>query len=188
MFKKNACSNVSRFSHIFDLFMRNGFTTERLTVHQLNLNDAEFILELVNTPGWIKFIGDRKVNALSDAKAYIKNIKKNSSIKYWGVKLQSSGTAVGIVTLIKRDYLTYHDIGFAFLPQYAKNGYAFEAASALLSQLSKEFKLNRVLATTVNDNVNSFRLLTRLGFQFDTEIQIDDKSLKVYSLELAIKV
>src|SRR6185437_7795512 len=151
--------------------MRNSFTTERLSLYPLTLKEDGFILELVNTPGWIKFIGDRKVNNLGDAQSYIKKIRKNSDIKYWAVKLKKEEIAIGIVTLIKREYLPYHDIGFAFLPAYAKMGYAFEAASALLSYVRKEYGLNHLLATTITDNVSSISLLNKLGFKFDKEMK-----------------
>jgi len=164
--------------------MRNSFTTERLSLYPLTLNEADFILELVNTPGWIKFIGDRKVNNFNDARSYIKKIRKNPGIKYWVVKLKKEEVAIGIVTLIKREYLAYHDIGFAFLPGHAKMGYAIEAASALLSYVKKEYELDQLLATTVKDNTNSINLLNKLGFEFDREIVIDNQSLLVYSLEI----
>jgi ribosomal-protein-alanine N-acetyltransferase len=168
--------------------MQNSYTTERLSISPLSFNETEFILALVNTPGWIKFIGDRKVNNLKEAKAYIKKIKKISTIKYWVVKLKEDEIPIGIVTLIKRDYLEYHDIGFAFLPVYGKKGYALEAASVVLNQVSKQYKLRRVLATTVKDNASSINLLNKLGFRFGEEIQVDDRSLLVYNLPMENQV
>lgn len=161
--------------------MQYSYTTERLTISPLTSNEAEFILALVNTPGWIKFIGDRKVYNLKDAKAYIKKIKKIPTIKYWVVKLKNDDTPIGIVTFIKRDYLIHYDLGFAFLPAYAKKGYALEAASVILNQVSRQYKLSNILATTIKDNINSINLLTKLGFRFDEEIQVADQRLLVYS-------
>ncbi len=162
--------------------MPNNFTSERLSLKPLTLSDAEFILALVNTTGWIRFIGDRKVNDIYEANAYIKKILSIPTIKYWVVRLKNAEIPVGIVTFIKRDYLLYHDIGFAFLPAYAKNGYAFEAASGLIAELVNEYQLRRLLATTITENLNSISLLNKLGFRFDKEIQVDGKSLLVYTL------
>ena len=46
--------------------------TERLLIRELSVSDSAFILELVNTPTWLKFIGDRGVKNLDDAKSYLK--------------------------------------------------------------------------------------------------------------------
>lgn len=96
------------------------FTTERLLINTLSENDAIFILELVNTEGWIKFIGNRNINSENDAIAYIRRINENRNLTYWTVRLIETDVAVGIITLIKRDYLEHNDIGFAFLPNFSK--------------------------------------------------------------------
>src|SRR5215217_4875843 len=104
--------------------------TERLLIKPLTLTDDNFILELLNTEGWIRFIGNRNINTPLEARDYIQKILENENIKYWVVKLKDNQYAIGIVTYIKRDYLEHHDIGFAFLPNFAKNGYAYEATNA----------------------------------------------------------
>ena len=48
--------------------------TERLFIRPINLSDKSFILELLNSDGWLKFIGDRKVNNDSAAENNIQNI------------------------------------------------------------------------------------------------------------------
>jgi len=98
--------------------------TTRLHITSLNKEDNGFILELVNTPGWLKFIGNRNINTAEEASAYIERINNNKNIRYWVVRLVQDETAIGIVTLIKRDHLKYPDIGFAFLPQFGSKGYA----------------------------------------------------------------
>ena len=47
--------------------------TERLILRKFTLADAPFILELVNTPTWLQFIGDKGVRNLQDAQNYLKN-------------------------------------------------------------------------------------------------------------------
>lgn len=47
--------------------------TERLNLRWFDIKDAPFILELVNDPAWIQFIGDKGVSNLEDAKNYIVN-------------------------------------------------------------------------------------------------------------------
>ena len=47
--------------------------TSRLDLRELDFNDAEFILELLNEAGFIRFIGDKGVRTLADARDYIRH-------------------------------------------------------------------------------------------------------------------
>jgi [ribosomal protein S5]-alanine N-acetyltransferase len=155
--------------------------TTRLSLQPLALNDAAFVFELVNTQGWLQFIGNRNVTNLDESRHYIQKIMDNPNIQYWVVRLNAQNATIGIVTFIKRDYLEYHDIGFAFLPQYGKNGYAYEATLAVLNELKKEKAHSQILATTIKDNVRSIQLLEKLGFQFEKIIHRDDIELCLYA-------
>jgi ribosomal-protein-alanine N-acetyltransferase len=163
--------------------MKNYFNTQRLKLGPLTYRNAAFILELLNTPGWLKFIGDRNVKDLTDARNYIKKIRNLANVKYWVVYAKDKIAPLGVVTFIKRDYLDHHDIGFAFLPGYTKSGYGFEATAAVLNSLRSDPGLNTMLATTVPDNFASIALLGKLGFQFDKQITTDGISLLVYKLQ-----
>ncbi len=162
--------------------MQNTIATERLLLRGLTQEDADFILELVNTPEWITFIGDRNVRTLGDALAYIQAIIDNPHYRYWVVCLKESNRQVGIVTVIKREYLEHHDIGFAFLPQYSQNGYAFEAAKAVLEAEMQSGRHTHFLATTLPANQASIKLLLKLGLRFEKEIQIENTVLHVYAI------
>jgi RimJ/RimL family protein N-acetyltransferase len=160
----------------------NNYKTDRLLLNELNLNDAEFIFALVNTPGWIEFIGDRNVKTIEDSQAYVKKIIDDPNIFYWVVKLEDQQTPIGIITFIKRNYLDHHDIGFAFLPQYAKHGYAYEATVALLNKIAEDKNHTKILATTIPENKNSTRLLEKLGFCFEKNIKNENDKLLLYSI------
>jgi ribosomal-protein-alanine N-acetyltransferase len=155
-------------------------TTPRLFLTPLSPKDEQFILELVNTEGWLKFIGDRNIHSQTDAAAYIGKILGNRNISYWVVKLKEKEEKMGVITFIKRDYLEYHDIGFAFLPAYSGKGYAYEATKAGLHQLINQQHLKHVLATTIPENTSSIKLLTRLGMVFEKDIQVGKEKLFVY--------
>jgi RimJ/RimL family protein N-acetyltransferase len=161
------------------------YTTRRLKLTSLAEEDGVFILELLNTEGWKSFIGDRNVTTLEEATSYIKRINAITNCFYKVVRLKADTAAVGIITFMKRDYLPHFDIGFAFLPQYSNKGYAFEAASAVLSGLENNNAHAFILATTVPTNIKSILLLKKLGFQFKHEINIDAETLKVYELSNA---
>ena len=155
-------------------------TTSRLLITPLAKSDDNFIFQLVNTEGWMQFIGNRNITSLVAAGAYIQNILVNKNSSYWVVKLKDSEEKIGIVTYIKRDYLEHHDIGFAFLPLYWREGYAFEATNAVLNKIIREQNISHILATTLPANVGSIKLLQRIGFVFETEIEIEREKLHVY--------
>jgi len=136
-------------------------TTDRLLIEPLTVNDNNFILELVNTDGWIEFIGNRNVTSQVEATAYIQKIIDNPNTTYWVVKIKNNQTKIGIITFIKRDYLEHHDIGFAFLPNFANNGYAYESANTVLKNVIHQNNLSHIFATTVPENIISIKLLKK---------------------------
>lgn len=160
--------------------VQSSLTTARLLIEPLAITDENFILELVNTEGWIKFIGNRNIASQIEACEYIRKILDNKKISYWVVKLNDNGDKVGIITFIKRDYLEHHDIGFAFLPYFCKKGYAYEATKAVLEQLIRERNLSHIFATTVPENTSSVRLLKKIGLVFKKEIIVEKVKLHVY--------
>lgn len=162
--------------------MNKVYKTERLLLSPLAITDASFIKELVNTPGWIRFIGDRNIKTDEDALAYVEKIINSNDICYWVVKLQSAITAIGVISFIKRSYLPHHDIGFAFMPQHHGNGYAFEAAKTILKDVMIDPAHKLVLATTAKENFISIKLLRKLGFEKTDEIKVDGEHLLVHSI------
>lgn len=161
--------------------MLTSLQTERLSLDSLTLNDHTFIRALVNTEGWLRFIGDRHVRSEEDATAYIHKIQHNPTITYWVVRLRDTPTAIGIITFLKRAYLAHFDIGFAFFPEYMGQGYAYEAASEVLNVVRQQPEHAVVQATTVAENVSSKKLLEKLGLQFEQELAVDTQLLHVYS-------
>jgi ribosomal-protein-alanine N-acetyltransferase len=164
--------------------MQNTYFTNRLSLQKINLNDAAFILELVNTPKWIEFIGNRNVHSPKDAENYIHKILLGKNTQYWVVKLKESYTAIGVITLLKRDYLSEPDIGFAFLNQYKKQGYALEAAAEIIKHALFTYKT--VSAITLAHNADSISLLEKLDFIFKSELNIEGEKLLHYQIDLSL--
>jgi RimJ/RimL family protein N-acetyltransferase len=162
--------------------------TERLRVRWLNAGDSAFILELVNEPSWIQFIGDKGVKTPQDALRYIENgpvaMYKRTGLGLYMVELRDIGEPIGICGLIKREGLKDVDLGFAFLPRFWRNGYAFESASAVMCYGRKVLGLRRIVAILSPDNHRSSRLLGKLGFCFDSTVKLqpDDEELKLYAI------
>ena len=141
--------------------------TERLELVELSAYNAAFIVELLNSPGWLQFIGDRNVHSSDDAVSYlIKGPFKIYEQHNFGpllLRLRDTNQCIGICGLFQRDYLSYPDIGFALLPAFEGAGYAYEAASAVLQGASGH-GFTTVGAILTHGNERSFRLLERLGF------------------------
>ena len=156
-------------------------TTERLSLDPLNAADADFIRELLNTKGWLKFIGDRNIHSKEDAIKYINKVNTTPNYYYWTVRRSDTLEPIGIISFIKRNYLEHFDIGFAFLPQHNGRGYAYEAAKKILSVVSSEPEHSTVVATTLPHNASSIKLLHKLGFHFEKEIEVGRERLQVYS-------
>jgi len=146
--------------------------TERLDLRPFEAGDEPFILELLNDPMWIRFIGDRNIRTLADAAGYIERILKTQarfgfSLLRVGLK---DGTPIGMCGLIKRDNFEHVDLGFAFMPAWRGQGYARESAEAVRDYAVEELGLERLVAFTDVENVASGKLLERLGFTYEGEI------------------
>lgn len=137
--------------------------SDRLDLVPLQLADARFILELLNSPGWLAFIGDRKVHTVSDAEAYVHRIQALTSAWYWVAHCKVAQEPVGVVTVLQRDYLTHPDVGFAFLPQYQGKGLALDATLTVLHHVKAE-GVSTIGAITLPHNTASLRLLEKTGF------------------------
>lgn len=162
------------------------YTTQRLYLKPSDLNDAAFILELFNTPKWKKYIGERNVNTVEDAKQYIGNrmvtqYKKLGYSNFTIIK-KDNQEKIGTCGVYTRDGLDIPDIGFAFLPAFEGKGYAFEAASKVLALAKDEFKLSKVSGITTKENLSSQKLLNKLGLTFKKIVHIpnDPEDLLYY--------
>ncbi len=157
--------------------------TERLILRWLSTDDAEFILELLNDPSWVRFIGDKGVRNIEDARSYIsKSLVEMYDRLGFGLyltELKQGGVPIGICGLIKRDSLEDVDIGFAFLPAFRGTGYASEAASAVMEYGKRVLGFNRIVAITSPDNHASARLLEKLGFEFERMFRLSNDAQEV---------
>jgi RimJ/RimL family protein N-acetyltransferase len=164
--------------------------TERLILREIDASDDAFMLDLLNQPSFIKYIGDRGVRTLDAAREFIENRYRASYAAHgyglYAVDLKDTGAPIGICGFVRRDTLPDADIGFAFLPQFERHGYAFESAQAVLEYGREVLGLRRVLAITTPDNESSGRLLGKLGFRFDGLVTLpkDTEEIKLFSLEM----
>jgi RimJ/RimL family protein N-acetyltransferase len=157
--------------------------TDRLILRRLCAEDAEFILGLLNEPSFLRFIGDKGVRTLDDARGYIAKGPVASYDRYgfglYLAELKDSAEPIGICGLLKRDSLEDVDIGFAFRPQYWGNGYALESASAVLAYGRGRLGLKRIVAVASPDNAGSIRLLEKLGLRVSGMVRLSEDGPEV---------
>lgn len=165
--------------------------TERLVLREFVPEDAPFVLELLHDPGWLRYIGDRGVASLEDARAYIERVPRASyrahGFGLMAVERREDRAPLGMCGLVKRDGLDDPDLGFALLACHAGRGYAREAATATLDDARGRLGLARVLAITTPENERSQRLLERLGMRFEgmARLVADGEPLRLFALDLA---
>jgi ribosomal-protein-alanine N-acetyltransferase len=164
--------------------------TGRLRLRELTHDDAAFIMELVNDPEWLRFIGDRQVHSLEDARGYIDRVRDGGYMKHgfglWVVALAADGQAAGLCGILKREQLEHTDVGFAFLERHRGRGLASESVVTTLLLAGVRYGLERVCAITDVDNVASQRVLRHAGFEYERQIwwETDGKPLHLYGRTL----
>lgn len=145
------------------------YSTARLAIRRLTLEDAPFIRELVTEPGWMEHIGDRGVRTVADAERYLREGPLASYAAHghglYRVAIRSTGEPVGICGLLKRDGLYAPDLGYAILARHAGRGYATEAARETLVHARRDLGMTRVLAITTEANAASQRVLEKVGMR-----------------------
>ena len=173
----------------------NVIQTARANLRELNFGDAEFILELLNEAGFIRYIGDKGVRTLSDARDYILHGPMDSYARNgFGLYAVCSrdaaatgisvGAPLGICGLVKREGLVEPDVGFAFLSRFWSKGYAVESAAAVLKHAKQVLHLGRVVAITSPDNAQSIAVLEKIGLKFERTIRLVEHApeLKLFGM------
>ncbi len=166
------------------------FETERLFIRPSSIEDAPFFYELYNSPKWIANIGDRNIRTLEDAANYIEEkilpqLRSNGFSNNTIIR-KSDGVKLGACGLYDRPGIDGVDIGFAMLPQFEGQGYAYESASVLIREAMPHFNLTKVSGITIEENIASQKLLEKLGLRFTKMITIpnDDVPLMLYEMEI----
>lgn len=155
--------------------MKRILSTDRVFLTEWELSDAPFLLELVNTQGWIENIGDRNVHNIADAEAYIKKLQLpygSYGYGFYGLRLKGSNKLIGLCGIIKRMGLNEPDLGFALMPEHEGEGYMYEICAALLKHAFVKLGLSKIIAVTTDQNSRSKNLLERLGMKYDKDVKL----------------
>ncbi|MGO4708282.1 GNAT family N-acetyltransferase [Chryseobacterium sp. 2TAF14] len=163
------------------------YETERLLIRPMSLEDADLIFELYNMPNFIKYIGNRNVNSLSDAENYIRSkflpqFEKLGFGNYM-VILKEGNQKIGGVGIFEREGLDIVDIGFSVLEKFEGKGLMFEAAQKVKSIGMDEFGLNKISAITTKDNLSSQKLIEKLGLKFQKYVTLPNEDVELMYYE-----
>ena len=157
--------------------------TERLRLRHLTFDDAAFILDLLNEPSFLHFIGDKGVRTLDDARDYIATGPMTSYEQHgfglYLVALKENDVPIGICGLLKREALDDADVGFAFLPAFWRQGYAFESTAAMLAYGREALGLKRIVAIVQPDNVGSIKTLEKAGLTFERRVRLSEEEPEI---------
>ena len=164
--------------------------TRRLRLDRICPEDASLMLAIWNDPSFVRHVGDRGVRTLEEAATAL----RETGLRHWEeqgygpyrVSLRDGGDAIGICGLFKRPTLDEPDIGYALLPPYRGEGYAFEAAAAVRDSARDEMKFSRIAAIVSPDHARSIHLLENLGMSFERPIRMpdDDEDISLYAMDL----
>ena len=163
--------------------------TNRLILREVTLDDGQFIFDLLNTPKFKKYIGDRGVNSLEESREFIDTKYRQSYIDHgyglYAIETKDDGKSVGVCGFVRRDSLPGPDIGFAFLPEFEGKGYGFESAKAVMDFGRDTLGFTNLFAITSQDNEVSGKLLAKLGFTFGELISMPNgETLKLFKTQL----
>ena len=161
--------------------------TPRLRLRLITVEDAEFVLRLVNEPSFVSNIGDKGLRNLEDARRFIREgswtRQQRPGYGQFLVELKESGAATGICGLLYRESLDVTDIGFALLPGYWGQGLAYEAAGAVMEYGHSKLGIDKIVGLTSEENLASIKVLKKLGMEFERNVKMsaDDPGTVLYS-------
>ena len=165
--------------------------TERLEMCWLTPDDAPMMLAVWNDPAFIRYVGDRSIRTLDEARAAIETgpLRLYTDFGYGPFRItrRVDGVNFGICGLFRREGLDEPDIGFAVLPDFCGQGFGFEASVAVLDHARDALKLSCVTAIVSPENKPSVGLLEKLGLHYERAIRMpgEDHEVSLYRIDFA---
>jgi RimJ/RimL family protein N-acetyltransferase len=166
--------------------MQAVLTTERLVLREFTPVDHAFVIRLLNSEGWLQYIGNRNISTEQQAITYINDVLRASYLKngygLYLAELKEGNIPAGMCGFVKRDHLAHADLGFAFLPAHQGSGFAYESAAAILHYGFNTLRFDKMAAITKPGNTRSINLLTKLGFRLEGDIVQNEEELMLFGV------
>jgi len=144
--------------------------TERLLLREFIADDWRAVYAYQNDPRYLEFY-EWEHRSEQDVKAFVKMFvdrqHESPRTKFQlAITLANSNKLIGNVGIRKREVKTHiAEMGYEIDPREWGNGYATEAATAMLKFAFTKMLLHRVSANVVANNHRSIRVLEKLGLR-----------------------
>ncbi|ASD69160.1 GNAT family N-acetyltransferase [Pseudoalteromonas piscicida] len=160
---------------------------KRIFLRKANLNDAGFLLRLLNQKSFIDNIRDKGIKTQQQAEehieqAYLIPYQIGAPAAYIVVEA-SSNISIGLCGLYQRPFFNIPDLGYALLDEFTGRGYASEAARLLMEYAKLEEGYVKLGAITLESNCSSMSLLSKVGFSRIGKIIIESDFTPVVVFE-----
>lgn len=155
--------------------------TERCFMHPFQKSDIEDVKELYRNEEVRKYLGGIRDEASMDA-AFQEVLELNDASQYWVIRKKEGNHFLGMVSLSPHHDGAYFELSYQFLPKWWGMGYATEVVQAVLDYAFVEMKLSKVVAETQTANVDSCRLLERLGMTVEKTLERFGAEQALYSI------
>ncbi len=153
--------------------------TERLVLREFVPEDWRAVYAYHNDPRYLEFY-DWEHRSEQDVKAFVQRFidqqQESPRIKFQlAIVLPNSNKLIGNVGIRKPNVKAYSaELGYELDPREWNNGYATEAATAMLKFAFEQLRLHRVVARVIANNSNSVRLLEKLGMRQEGHLREDE--------------
>lgn len=143
--------------------------TERLLLRRFHVDDLENYFNILNQEEVSKWLGSGKRISQDDAKRIMKNFEKHwvkNDYGVWAVINRQTNELIGQCGFNIFEDTNETELLYAFDPKFWGRGYATEASIAAIKFLSKNFKLNRLVALVYPKNDSSSNVIKKIGFEY----------------------
>lgn len=153
--------------------------TERLMIRDPILEDFDAIWKMRNDDAVTQFTGG--ITKLSRDQAYERHIERCENFddepKEYAVILKESGSYLGYCGFQYCDILGGIELLYGYAKAYWGNGYAYEAAKAVIEFAEEAFTLDVIFAAVNDDNVASDKVLSKIGMTLVGKIEWPEQGL-----------
>lgn len=150
--------------------------TARCRVREITPDDVDRLYEIYADPQITKFMEDlyeKREDEIAYTQEYIRCHYGFYDFGMWIVEKKDTGEIIGRAGFDMRQGYEDPELGFMIGSSYQRKGYATEVCKAILSYGKEQLGFDRVGSFTNAKNTASVRLLSKLGFSFQQEKEVD---------------
>lgn len=160
--------------------------TDRLLLRPFTLDDIEPSYELNLDPEVSRYTADGGIVSKDEIeKRIIKDVLGDYQKYGYGrfaVEEKASGHFIGFAGLKYLPDMEETDLGYRFMRSYWGQGLATEAGTACLKFGFDSLHLQRIIALVLPQNIASIRVLEKLAFKYELEIEADGNRVQQYAI------